>query len=213
MEGLLKEQYALRDLILSHKHQMEEGFASFLKSQEESTRENNKTLSAIKEATAKTSTNLEYSNARENDLASRVLLVERQIADAEEAAANRSRKLGEAVDRKVNEVRNDVCCLATSLQKCADSVYNFEKNLNEILEKKIPENIMNAANSYLPNVILSNASKCEAEVLNRFRSLVKSAAQQEGKAGFQGLIDKAAQKQKTIKIKKHTDDFVILLIT
>eukprot|EP00826_Nyctotherus_ovalis_P039076 TRINITY_DN3723_c0_g5_i1.p2 TRINITY_DN3723_c0_g5~~TRINITY_DN3723_c0_g5_i1.p2 ORF type:complete len:226 (+),score=31.22 TRINITY_DN3723_c0_g5_i1:410-1087(+) len=220
MEGLLKEQYALRDQIISHKHQMEEDFAKFLKSQEEITRENNKSLSSIKEVTARTSTNLEYSNVRENDLASRLLLVERQLkgtacmqVDVEEAAANRSRKLGELIDRKVVDVRNDVCCMGRSLQKCEDFICSFEKNLNEILEKKISENIMKAANDYLPNVILSNASKCETEVLNRLRSLMKSVVQQEGETGFQGLVDKAAQKQKTIKIKKNTDGFVILFIT
>jgi len=79
MEGLLKEQYTLRDLIVSHKHQTENELSKFLKSQEEIAKEQNINIGNMKENIKKLNTNIENNNSCENKLSSNITLIERQL--------------------------------------------------------------------------------------------------------------------------------------
>jgi len=68
----------------------------------------------------------------------------------------------------------------------------FEKETSEILEKKVPGIIIEAGNTYLPNILLANIPKCESKVLNQFCDTIRSIE----------------QKPKAIKIKAQTQDLI-----
>ena len=130
--------------------------------------------------------------------------------------ASKDNKIDELIEKKAIKFRDEINQITISLKRSENFIRDFGDKFNMILPEKIDARISEAGTTYLPAMVLQNAYKCDAKVLNGLAIAIQSIIHESNEEPIKQTInDKSAenlnqtQKIKTVKIAKKANNELV----